>query len=88
MTLAELSETIRIHLVAGRAGDGNALVATRPFHPPYHPISDAGMVGGGQVPGPGAVSLAHNGVLNPPALAARAVRARATTASSMPLEQI
>jgi magnesium chelatase family protein len=63
MTLAEAIETTRIHSVAGLTGDRTALVTTRPFRAPHHPISDAGLIGGGHVPMPGEVSLAHNGVL-------------------------
>jgi magnesium chelatase family protein len=63
MTLAEAIETTRIHRVAGLTGDRTALVTTRPFRAPHHTISDAGRIGGGHVPMPGEVSLAHNGVL-------------------------
>src|SRR2546426_9613604 len=63
MTLAEAIETTRIHSVAGLTGDRTALVTTRPFRAPHHTISDAGLIGGGHVPMPGDVSLAHNGVL-------------------------
>ena len=63
MILDEVIETTRIHSVAGLTGDCSALVATRPFRAPHHTISDAGLVGGGHVPMPGEVSLAHNGVL-------------------------
>ena len=63
MTLAEAIETTRIHSVAGLTGDRTALVTTRPFRAPHHTISDAGLIGGGHVPLPGEVSLAHNGVL-------------------------
>src|SRR5512145_826404 len=63
MTLAEAIETARIHSVAGMTGDRTALVTTRPFRAPHHTISDAGLIGGGQVPMPGEVSQAHNGVL-------------------------
>ena len=63
MTLAEAIETTRIHRVAGLTGDRTALVTTRPFRAPHHTISDAGLIGGGHVPMPGEVSLAHNGVL-------------------------
>jgi magnesium chelatase family protein len=62
MTLAESLETTKIHSVVGLL-DGKALIATRPFRYPHHTISDAGLVGGGTVPKPGEVSLAHNGVL-------------------------
>jgi magnesium chelatase family protein len=63
MTLAEAIETMRIHRVAGRTGDRTALVTTRPFRAPHHTISDVGLIGGGHVPMPGEVSLAHHGVL-------------------------
>ncbi len=66
MTLAEAIETTRIHRVAGLTGltgDRTAVVTTRPFRAPHHTISDAGLVGGGQVPMPGEVSLAHHGIL-------------------------
>ena len=63
MTLAEAIETTRIHSVAGLTGDRTALITTRPFRAPHHTISDAGLIGGGHVPMPGEVSLAHNGVL-------------------------
>jgi magnesium chelatase family protein len=61
--LTEAIETMRIHRVAGLTGDRTALVTTRPFRAPHHTISDAGLIGGGHVPMPGEVSLAHNGVL-------------------------
>jgi magnesium chelatase family protein len=63
MTLAEAIETTRIHRVAGRTGDRTAWVTTRPCRAPHQTISDAGLIGGGHVPMPGEVSLAHNGVL-------------------------
>ena len=63
MTLAEALETTRIHRVAGLTGDRTALVTTRLFRAPHHPISDVGRIGGGQVPRPGDVSRAHHGVL-------------------------
>ena len=66
MTLAEAIETTRIHSVAGLTGltgDRTAWVTTRPCRAPHHTISDAGLIGGGQVPMPGEVSLAHNGIL-------------------------
>jgi magnesium chelatase family protein len=63
MTLAEAIETAGIHRVAGLTGDRTALVTTRPCRAPHHTISDVGLIGGGQVPLPGEVSLAHHGVL-------------------------
>jgi magnesium chelatase family protein len=63
MTLPEAIETTRIHSVAGLTGDRTAFVTTRPFRAPHHTISDVGLIGGGQVPMPGEVSLAHNGIL-------------------------
>jgi magnesium chelatase family protein len=62
LTLAEALESTKIHSVTGLL-DGRAIIATRPFRSPHHTISDAGLVGGGTVPKPGEVSLAHNGVL-------------------------
>src|SRR5918999_1878001 len=62
LTLAEALETTKIHSVVGTL-NGQAIIATRPFRSPHHTISDAGLVGGGTVPKPGEVSLAHNGVL-------------------------
>jgi magnesium chelatase family protein len=63
MTLAEAIETTRIHRVAGLTGACTAWVTTRPCRAPHHTISDVGLIGGGHVPMPGEVSLAHNGVL-------------------------
>jgi magnesium chelatase family protein len=63
MTLEESLETTTIHSVVGLVPENRALVATRPFRAPHHTISDAGLIGGGQVPRPGEVSLAHHGVL-------------------------
>lgn len=63
MTLDESIETTKIHSVSGVLPPETALVATRPFRAPHHTISDAGLIGGGHVPRPGEVSLAHHGVL-------------------------
>ena len=63
MTLQEALETTKIHSVAGKLGDNASLVAHRPFRSPHHTISDVALVGGGNTPQPGEISLAHNGVL-------------------------
>jgi magnesium chelatase family protein len=63
MTLEEALETTKIHSVAGMLGAGRSLCVLRPFRAPHHTISDAGLIGGGSVPRPGEVSLAHGGVL-------------------------
>lgn len=63
MTLNEALETTKIHSVAGRLNSGKGLVIHRPFRAPHHTISDVALVGGGNSPQPGEISLAHNGVL-------------------------
>ncbi len=63
MTFHEALETTKIHSVAGLLRDGQSLLAVRPFRCPHHTISDVALIGGGQTPKPGEVSLAHNGVL-------------------------
>lgn len=63
LTPIESLETTRIYSALGRLKPDEPLLATRPFRSPHHTISDAGMVGGGSVPAPGEISLAHHGVL-------------------------
>jgi magnesium chelatase family protein len=63
LTFNESIQTTKIHSVAGALDPGMGLVAARPFRAPHHTISDAGLIGGGAVPRPGEVSLAHNGLL-------------------------
>lgn len=63
MSFDESIETTKIHSVTGLLRKGQPLIATRPYRSPHHTISDAGLIGGGQVPKPGEVSLSHNGVL-------------------------
>ncbi len=63
LTLDEALETTKIHSVAGLLGDGQSLVAARPWRNPHHTISDIALIGGGQIPKPGEVSLAHHGIL-------------------------
>ncbi|MGQ9707333.1 MAG: YifB family Mg chelatase-like AAA ATPase [bacterium] len=62
-TLEESLETTKIHSVTGTLPAGLPIVAVRPFRSPHHNISESGMIGGGTIPRPGEVSLAHNGVL-------------------------
>lgn len=63
LSLHEALETTKIHSVAGKLGNKGSLISTRPYRSPHHTISDAALVGGGSIPQPGEISLAHNGVL-------------------------
>ena len=63
MTAAEALETTKIHSVAGKLGASRGLMTRRPFRAPHHLASPVALIGGGQNPQPGEVSLAHNGVL-------------------------
>lgn len=63
MSEEEAIETTKIHSAGGLINEQQAFIATRPFRSPHHTISDAGLLGGGSNPGPGEVSLGHNGVL-------------------------
>src|SRR5262245_52544576 len=63
LVFEEALEVTSIHSVAGLLGAGHGLMSQRPFRAPHHTISDVALVGGGQNPRPGEISLAHHGVL-------------------------
>jgi magnesium chelatase family protein len=62
-TIDEHLEILSIHSAAGRTITGETPLGLRPFRSPHHTVSDVALLGGGTIPGPGEISLAHNGVL-------------------------
>lgn len=63
LTFEESLEVTKIHSIAGNLSEDIPIISTRPFRNPHHTISKSSLIGGGKIPKPGEVSLAHNGVL-------------------------
>ena len=63
MNREEMLETTNVYSVAGMLSQDHPIITRRPFRAPHHTVSAAGLIGGGSVPAPGEISLAHNGVL-------------------------
>lgn len=63
LSLSEALETTKVHSVAGKLGEDSPLILQRPFRSPHHTITPTALAGGGTIPQPGEISLAHNGIL-------------------------